>query len=106
MAAYSQLRNSREPPKLVLDILQFSAEGASENTVGETECNNNSFEKKIEGGEGFPLQEYIANLNKPLLREPLSLLGSMSWPCWVWDRRHSAPSLSASFWKTDSGGDG
>lgn len=42
------------PPKLVLDILQFSAEGASENTVGETECNNNSFEKKIEGDGAFP----------------------------------------------------
>lgn len=55
MAAYSQLRNSREPPKLVLDILQFSAEGASENTVGETECNNNSFEKKNRGGRGLSL---------------------------------------------------
>lgn len=54
MAAPSQLRNSSEPPKLVLDILQFSAEGASESTIGEAQFDNNSFEKN-RGGKGFSL---------------------------------------------------
>lgn len=58
-------------------------------------------------GGAFALQEHIASVNN-LLREPLchsSFLGCSTLPCWVWDRRHSAPSVTGSFWKSDSQGE-
>lgn len=107
-----QLRNancgapSPRPPKL-LSNLEFSARGLL-NTV----MLNLIIQLKnpgCGGAFGFPLQEQqIASVNNPLLREPLchlSLLGSSTLPCWVWDRRHSAPSVTGSFWKSDSQGE-